>query len=183
MTFDEALAPHYEDALRYCRALCVRGGAAVAEDVAHDAFLSAMEHFGELRDHERFRPWLFQIITRAHAQALRRAFWRRFLPIPDDPDSGSFGDVLAEVPLSDERLLLDQALARLSERERAAVLLFEVGGFSLVEIAEIQGDTSLSAVKSRLSRARSRLAAAVRALQSTPSPAPDPRPHETSAAR
>ena len=37
------------------------------------------------------------------------------------------------------------------------MLLFELGGFDLEEIKEIQNERSLSAVKSRLSRAREKL--------------------------
>ncbi|HEU4454664.1 MAG TPA: sigma factor-like helix-turn-helix DNA-binding protein, partial [Longimicrobium sp.] len=57
----------------------------------------------------------------------------------------------------DERITILGALSGLSNKERAAVLLFELGGFSIEEIAGIQGERSISAVKSRLSRARARL--------------------------
>jgi len=52
---------------------------------------------------------------------------------------------------------LKHQLAILDKREREAIILFEVSGFSIEEIRRIQGDRSISAVKSRLSRARSRL--------------------------
>jgi DNA-directed RNA polymerase specialized sigma24 family protein len=55
-----------------------------------------------------------------------------------------------------EALLLE-ALYSLTEKERAAILLFELGGFSLIEIQQIQGEKSLSAIKSRLSRTREKL--------------------------
>ena len=57
----------------------------------------------------------------------------------------------------DERWMLHQALATLSPKQRAALLLFEIGGFSIEEIAVIQKARSISAVKSRLSRARQKL--------------------------
>ncbi|MEZ4821361.1 MAG: RNA polymerase sigma factor [Ignavibacteria bacterium] len=53
--------------------------------------------------------------------------------------------------------MLEKALAELSPVERSALLLFELGGFSIEEIKEIQNEKSASAVKSRLSRARSKL--------------------------
>ena len=49
------------------------------------------------------------------------------------------------------------ALDSLSENERTAVLLFEIGGLSLEEIRKVQKEKSLSAVKSRLSRTRVKL--------------------------
>ena len=57
----------------------------------------------------------------------------------------------------DERWMLHQALATLSPKQRAALLLFEIGGFSIEEIATIQKAKSISAVKSRLSRTRQKL--------------------------
>lgn len=49
------------------------------------------------------------------------------------------------------------ALSRLKTRERVALLLFEIGGFSIEEIKTIQKEKSSSAVKSRLSRTREKL--------------------------
>ena len=54
-------------------------------------------------------------------------------------------------------MMLNKALARLSVKERAAILLFEIGSFSIEEITAIQKENSVSAVKSRLSRARAKL--------------------------
>ena len=49
------------------------------------------------------------------------------------------------------------ALDSLSEKERTAILLFEIGGLSLEEIRNVQKEKSISAVKSRLSRTRVKL--------------------------
>ncbi len=57
----------------------------------------------------------------------------------------------------DDRWILHQALATLSSKQRAALLLFEIGGFSIEEITNIQQAKSISAIKSRLSRARRKL--------------------------
>ena len=167
-SFTEALEPHYADALRYCRALCARWSPADAEDVLQDALLKAIRHFGSLREPERFRSWLFSIITRSHYTAARRHFWNRFVPI-DSPDAiPRIPPVFAAAEGTDDRLLILQALRILSESERATLLLFEVGGFSVAEIAEMRGDRSVSAVKSRLSRARSRLRARLEQLGHAP---------------
>ncbi|MCB0728045.1 MAG: RNA polymerase sigma factor, partial [Ignavibacteriae bacterium] len=88
---------------------------------------------------------------------IRKDFWRKFLPI----DSGDLATDIPEVfdrgKQSDDKLMLEKALAELSPVERSALLLFELGGFSIEEIKEIQNEKSASAVKSRLSRARSKL--------------------------
>jgi RNA polymerase sigma-70 factor (ECF subfamily) len=159
--FLEALRPHYDDALRYCRALCAGWSPDEAEDVLHDALLRALERFDQLRDLAAFRPWLFRIVTRCHHTARRRRFWRRLVPLDA---AGEDAPVIYErgEPDPEVRVLL-RALAQLPERDRAALLLFKVVGLSTAEVAEVQGDRSRSAVKSRLSRARARLRAALAA--------------------
>ena len=157
--FLDALRPHYDDALRYCRGLCASWSPGEAEDAFQAALLRAHEAADTLRDPSRFRPWLFRIVTNEVRRAQRRSFWRRVSPLPPDDEAGPLG-LIAPAPTAEARDLLD-ALARLGRREREALLLYEVGGFSVREIQAIQGDGSASAVKSRLSRARTRLRASL----------------------
>ena len=94
----------------------------------------------------------------------RRDFWRRFQPfkaLHADPDSEVCQDPPDPAGSSShsDRLLhmrLTEGLARLGWDKRQVVLLYYLGGFSLAEIADLRGE-SLSAAKSRLSRARSEL--------------------------
>jgi RNA polymerase sigma-70 factor (ECF subfamily) len=161
--FLEALRPHYDDALRYSRALCARWSPQEAEDVFQSALLKALEAHGSLREPERFRAWFFQILTRTFYGAVRRHAVRRVLPLPSEAEAESLGlyDEAAEPGTLGDLLAV---LGRLKSKERAALLLYEVAGFSVSEVAEIQGDASPSAVKSRLSRARSRARDAALAL-------------------
>jgi DNA-directed RNA polymerase specialized sigma24 family protein len=55
-----------------------------------------------------------------------------------------------------EKIML-ASLDTISEKERTAILLFEIGGLSLEEIRKVQKEISISAVKSRLSRTRLKL--------------------------
>ena len=61
---------------------------------------------------------------------------------------------------------LYQALARLPELQREAIILFEITGFSIKEIMEIQ-NSGASAVKQRLARGRKELARIVKNELST----------------
>lgn len=54
--------------------------------------------------------------------------------------------------------LLYEAMEQLGEKERECLVLFEISGFSVREVAEIQNDSE-TAVKSRLSRGRQKLKA------------------------
>jgi RNA polymerase sigma-70 factor, ECF subfamily len=154
--FLDALRPHYADALRYCRALAAGTSAADAEDVLQQALLDALRGYDALRDPAKFRSWLFRIITREHHAQRRRSFWRRFVPLDLLEPRDAALLVYSDAQWSGDQHRLMAALARLGERDRGALLL-EIAGFSLDEIRVIQGDRSLSAVKSRVSRARMRL--------------------------
>ena len=125
-----------------------------ADDLTSDTILAALERFDHIRGPEAFLSYLFTIAVRIH----RRREWRRRLFGKYDeeraaaiPASGSAPDASADVEM------LHRALARLPERQREAVVLFEISGLSLEEIREIQGG-SLSGVKSRVSRGRMELA-------------------------
>ena len=77
----------------------------------------------------------------------------------------AFPSVFEEDTTSDKEGVLMEALDTLSEKERAAILLFELGGFSITEIMHIQGESSLSAIKSRLSRTREKLRQTITLLE------------------
>jgi len=163
MTIDSAkfsglLQPHYNDALKYSRALCATWSPDDAEDVLQQSFLLALENFGSLRDHSKFRSWFFKIITTTFYSSIRKHFWKKFLPT-DAKRSGvhSMPEIFDRSVQSENRMVLDKALSGISAKERSALLLFELGNFSIEEITVIQGEKSISAVKSRLSRARTKL--------------------------
>ena len=156
-TFIEALKPHYNSAARYCRLLCSHTYGADAEDILQQSLLLAFNHFSSLREERAFRPWLFTIINRTYQRSKRRAFWQRFSPLDHVSNADASLCVYDEVESNELKDQLLTALDRLSEKERAAILLFEIAGFSILEIAEIQDEKSLSTVKMRLKRARAKL--------------------------
>jgi RNA polymerase sigma-70 factor (ECF subfamily) len=154
--FVELLKPHYNDALKYCRALCANRSADEAEDILQQALLQALEKLGSLKDTAKFRSWLFTIITRTFYTSERKSFWKKFLPL-DNMQVPDIPEVYSREQESDNRAVLNYALSKLSAKERISILLFEVAEFSIEEITAIQNEKSLSAVKSRLSRARKKM--------------------------
>ena len=156
--FTELLKPHYNDALKYSRALCATWSADDAEDVLQQSFLLALENFESLKDITKFRSWFFKIITTTFYSSIRKHFCKKFRPIDDiNKFTEDIPDVYDRAEQSESRIILNKALSKLSKKERAAVLLFEIGDFSIEEITAIQNEKSRSAVKSRLSRARMKL--------------------------
>ena len=155
--FVELLRPEYNNALKYCRALCSKRSADDADDIIQQSLLKALENFRSLRNEDNFRSWLFSIITREYYNWIRKDFWRRFLPSDDEKQFSESPELIDRSQESIFKNDIATALNCLSSKERSALLLFEIGGFSTEEVKEIQGERSLSAVKSRLSRARSKL--------------------------
>ena len=158
-SFGDALAPHYDDALRYCHTLAAKTFHTEAEDLFQESLLKAILRCHQLKEAGKFRPWFFQIITRTHISMSRRMFWRRFLRLPEQ--TTHIPEVYASYELTAERITVLEALACLTAKHRAALLVFELAGFTIEEIRVIQGDRSISAVKSRLARARKKLKAII----------------------
>jgi RNA polymerase sigma-70 factor (ECF subfamily) len=165
--FLELVKPHYNNALKYSRALCAGWNSSEAEDVLQDSFLKAMENLHALRDETKFRSWFFKIITREFYSSVRKHFWKKFLPMEDYLQVTEMPDVFSRYEQSEKALLLNNALSKLTKKERSAILLFEVAGFSIEEITEIQEEKSQSAVKSRLSRSRQKLKEIITRLESS----------------
>ncbi len=154
--FATALELHFNDAAQYCRALCANWSPDEAEDVLQQALLKALKNYSGLADKTKFKSWLFRVITNTFYNEARGHFWKRFLPFDAVTDE-EFPAIYTDWPDSSLELRLHTALSLIKKRDRAAILLYEIAGFSISEIAEIQNDKSLSAVKSRLSRARVKL--------------------------
>jgi len=155
--FLELLKPHYNNALNYARALCAKLDASIAEDVMQESLLRALENIDSLKDESRFRSWFFTIVTREFYTHLRKRFWKRFLPVESHASICEMPEVYSRHEQNEDRMLINLALGKLSAKERSAILLFEIAGLSIEEITGIQNERSLSAVKSRLSRAREKL--------------------------
>jgi RNA polymerase sigma-70 factor, ECF subfamily len=146
----DMLVPIHDRARATARRLC--GSRAEGDDLFHEAVLRAFDRLDDLRDVERFRPWFYAVMLSVHRARHRRSFWRRFLPFSEEMepiDAGQQGRIEGADRMA-------RALATLSPEAREAIVLFELDGFSIEEIAELQRQ-SPSAVKSRLARGRASL--------------------------
>lgn len=124
-----------------------------AKDIIGETILKAYENFGDLRKPESFHYFLFTIARRLiYKMERKKKWWGLYTKdvydnIPDVTDSTYFRIEMNELKL---------ALANLPAKQREAIVLFEISGFSLAEIQQMQGGT-LSGVKSRVARARDEL--------------------------
>ena len=148
----------------YNLAYRILGDSDAAADATQDAFISAFKGIGKFRGGS-FKAWLMRIVTNACYDQLRLKQRRPAtsldalleldtVPLRSLTDSGE----------SPEQYAVRQELSRtiqvgmgaLPPEQRVALVLSDVQGLSYQEIAEVTG-VSLGTVKSRLSRARSKM--------------------------
>jgi len=151
-------ALHSRRVLAYCRRQL--GGRGEAEDAAQTVFLHALRGLRAGVVPEVESAWLFTIAHNVCRTHWRSAVRRRRAEEQRDPH------VLQEVaahcePDHDELFGLDDALSRLPETQRYALLLREWHGLPYREIAERMGTTQ-TAVEMLLFRARRSLASELR---------------------
>ena len=141
----------------YRVALRMLGDQSDAEDATQDAFVQAWRNLGGFRADAAFPTWMYRIVTNRCLNMLRAR--RRTEPLPDDREArASRPDRIAEARWQVQDLKL--AILRLTPEQRAPLVLRELQGCSYEEIAEAL-DVSISAVKSRLHRARLELLSAM----------------------
>lgn len=151
-TFMELLEPVYNRLERFV--LAMTRNRDVAKDIIHETVAIAWQQFGSLRHKKAFLSYLFTIATRTHAQYIRQQ--QRAVPADDNFWEYMSSPDASPEAVADYRALYD-AIDQLPEQQREAIMLFELLGFSLKEVQQVQGGTLIS-VKVRLSRARKKLA-------------------------
>lgn len=157
------LAENFDGAARFCRFLA--GNETAGRELLADATALAALHIRQLRRADRFRPWFFAIIRNCWRTNCRRLHNLCGL---DEAMLLSSSETPEEAM---ETALVDSALAKLPENERAVVVLHYLEGLPVGEVARTLGISGV-AVKTRLHRARRRLAPILRMLLGHPQPAP-----------
>jgi RNA polymerase sigma-70 factor (ECF subfamily) len=107
-----------------------------AEDLVQDAFVAAIQNIDRFDTRRTFGPWMMRIVFN-RAMNLRKSRARRRTEEIPETVAGSGASPLELAERSELAALLRTALAKLPERRRWIVEMFEVDGFSGPEIAEI----------------------------------------------
>ncbi|MCI4063391.1 RNA polymerase sigma factor SigM [Micromonospora sp. R77] len=135
-----------------------------AADALQDALLSAHRAAARFRGDSAVTTWLHRIVVNACLDRMRRRQTHATVPLPDgvhtDAESGRHtGGVEPAAPARDHdtALVVRQALAELPVEQRAALVLVDVQGYPVAEVARILG-VAEGTVKSRCARGRARLA-------------------------
>jgi RNA polymerase sigma-70 factor, ECF subfamily len=119
------------------------------DELFHDAVFHAFRGLHALREESAFRAWFFSILLRLSRR--RRGWWQDFLPLRESDEVAT-----DSTPDTERAAWLRRALHKLAPLEREALVMAELEGFSIAEIAESQA-SSVTAVKTRISRAKKRL--------------------------
>jgi RNA polymerase sigma-70 factor (ECF subfamily) len=162
--FEQLALPH--PSYLYKLAVRLTGKTQDAEDVVQETYIKALDAFPTLRERERIRPWLSQILSRLVIDRYRAqppefavgalAELDRFslydLVWDEDPlpySDNLLRDFLAQFPDDDVR----RALLALPEVYRVPLVLLYVEDLSYRELAEMLG-CPVGTIMSRLHRAR-----------------------------
>jgi RNA polymerase sigma-70 factor, ECF subfamily len=129
-----------------------------ASDCVQEAFFSAYRNLAGFRGGS-VRSWLSRIAINA-AMDIQRARKRRpSQPYPEledeswQPPAGEEADPVRTALMAERHHALNEALATITDDQRAAIVLFDIEGYDYAEIAEMT-NVSLGTVKSRIHRGR-----------------------------
>jgi RNA polymerase sigma-70 factor (ECF subfamily) len=128
-----------------------------ARDAVQEALIRAWRDLPGLRDPDRFDAWLYRLTVNSCLDQTRRRR-RRPIEVELSPiDSPATTDMAGDVA---DRDLVDQAMRRLDQDERAVVVLHYFLGMPLTDVAASLGIPA-GTVKSRLHRALGEMRATV----------------------
>ncbi len=149
--FTEAYKPLHDRLVRFVQTMV--WNKEDVKDIVAETLLKCYEKFETIRHPDALLSFMFTVSSRLVYK--RTGQKKNMVEMPDYliesiQDNGASAEQKLEVKE------LYEAMQELPEKQRETLVLFEISGLSLNEIQEIQGD-SLSAVKSRLVRAREKL--------------------------
>lgn len=138
-----------------------------ARDMAQEIFVQVYRRLGSFREDENLVPWMLRVGRNLCIDRLRRIKAR---PPAADVVLDENTELAAEAPTPEDaaqaegrRRLLERALGGMSDKHREVILLKDIQGLKIEEIADLLAEP-VGTIKSRSNRARIELAARVRAL-------------------
>lgn len=152
--FDELMAIHEGRVFAVC--LRITGNRQDALDATQDTFVNLFRKAHQYHGGAAVSTWLYRIAVNTCYDLIRRSKRRAADPLPDafDPIDPSIVDQFHAVELRPD---LETALAAIPTEYAAAVVLADVEGLALAEVAEVLG-VPVGTVKSRVFRGRRLLA-------------------------
>jgi RNA polymerase sigma-70 factor (ECF subfamily) len=140
----------------YLQVYRIVGNTDDAQDLTQEVFIKALQRSEQIQAADKAAHWLSRIATNTAIDFLRRKGRASFSPVDDlaEPLSTEPEESPERMLLrSEQRTTLQAGLARLSERERMALLLRDVEGLPAEEVAR-QLNCSKATVRSHIANAR-----------------------------
>lgn len=147
----ELLVDRYRDAVSAV-AYSYLGGFDDVQDAVQEAFVHAYCNLRQLREPEKFGPWLRRIAANSCAMALRKRE-RSSISLEEIAEQPSSADDARRIA---SRAVVSEALSKLSDTTRLTVTLSYIDGYSHSEVAEFL-EVPITAVRSRLRHAKRKL--------------------------
>jgi RNA polymerase sigma-70 factor (ECF subfamily) len=129
-----------------------------AADALQEAMISAFRRAGDFRGESAVTTWLHRIVVNAALDLLRRrsAHSVGWSGDPDDLPVAEPWQATDTAAVTESRLDVDAAIRTLAPPQRAALVLVDMLGYPVADVAVILG-VSEGTVKSRCARGRARL--------------------------
>ncbi|HEX6302315.1 MAG TPA: sigma-70 family RNA polymerase sigma factor [Acidimicrobiia bacterium] len=152
--FNQIMRNHEDRVFSVC--LRIVGEREQALDATQETFLTAFRKAGQFKGDSALGTWIYRIAVNTCYDQLRKQKRRRADPIPDhlEPADHAAEDAVESAGLRPE---IQRALARIPEDFRVAVVLSDIEGMGLPDIAALLG-APVGTVKSRVFRGRRLLA-------------------------
>lgn len=143
--------PLHDRFARYCSSHAY--GLMETEDLMQETILRTLQQFSSIRDKSRLLWYMIGVAANIVKNQLRR---QKFKGTYDEESAHKLVSSAGNPELALDIHYLYKALQQLPARDKDALILFEISGFSIREISEMQ-ECSEGAVKTRLSRSRQKL--------------------------
>ena len=157
--FEQWVEDHTQAMFAFAYRLC--GDRELADELVQEAFYQAWKSMDQLRDPDRSKAWLMQILRHGYARWARQR--RRDNVAHDGLSAQPARPAAGPADQLAHRDTLQQALDQLPERYRITFVLVFVANMTCEEAAR-ELDVPLGTVLSRLHRARQRLCETINAL-------------------
>lgn len=125
-----------------------------AKDVLQDTLLRAYSSLESLKNPEKFRPWIMQILVNCARDACRKRSRTASIQLEEYTDFLLCKENENEPTL--DSMWLQEGIRQLDDKSRMILLLYYFEEIEIRDISQIMGMT-VSAVKVRLSRTRQKL--------------------------
>ena len=153
--FDQ-LMRHYERVVLMTALRFLNGNVADAQDAAQTVFLRLHRSLGQFRSDASFPAWLYRITVNVCHDMNRKS--QRRAEVDLTGIARTLPAAAADPVEDDERRMeaVKAGLARLGEKERAAIVLRDIEGLDTAQVASILG-SSEATVRSQISVGRRKL--------------------------